>query len=379
MGLEGKRIGLVTASASRLGGGVFEAVVLQASIIRDLGATPVVISLRDEYTDADTPRFDGAPCASLPVIGPRQIGVAPHLATTLAELQLDCAHLHGIWMFPSYAIAEWSRRTGRPYAISPHGMLDPWITSRGRWKKALARLGYERRNWQTASRFHALTDGEARDISRETGRHDLTVIPNPGPPAVDSPSVDREPMIVFMGRIHPKKNLLALVRAWQQLPAGDELPAEARLIIAGWGAEGDVALLRSAMTERPRGIQYVGPVFGEEKARLLAAARFAILPSHSEGLPMAVLEAWAHGTPTLMSENCNLPIGFEAGSALDCGTEPDTIGSCIKSALTLSSAAWRDMQTASLKLAMTQFSRSRVARDWEAFYEGLIGEKGPLQ
>ena len=35
-----------------------------------------------------------------------------------------------------------------------------------------------------------------------------------------------------------------------------------------------------------------------------------ILPSFSEGLPMAVLEAWAYGLPVLMTDHCNLPEGF---------------------------------------------------------------------
>jgi poly(glycerol-phosphate) alpha-glucosyltransferase len=41
-------------------------------------------------------------------------------------------------MYPSRAGLQWARRTGKPYLISPHGMLDPWITGRGRAKKALA-------------------------------------------------------------------------------------------------------------------------------------------------------------------------------------------------------------------------------------------------
>ena len=53
------------------------------------------------------------------------------------------------------------------------------------------------------------------------------------------------------------------------------------------------------------GVTFVGPKFGAEKAELLGKARFTVLPSLSEGLPMAVLDGWAAGVPALISEECN--------------------------------------------------------------------------
>ena len=58
--LHGKRIGLLTASASRLGGGVFEAVAAQADLLRVLDAVPVVIALNDAHSADDAHRFAGA-------------------------------------------------------------------------------------------------------------------------------------------------------------------------------------------------------------------------------------------------------------------------------------------------------------------------------
>lgn len=58
--LTGRRIGLVTTSASRLGGGVFEAVAGQAALLRELGAEPVVLALHDKHSLADAARLPGA-------------------------------------------------------------------------------------------------------------------------------------------------------------------------------------------------------------------------------------------------------------------------------------------------------------------------------
>ena len=372
--LAGRRIGLLTASASRLGGGVFEAVAAHAALLRELGAEPVVVALRDRFSAADAERFAGCELHHAAVRGPRMVGYAPHLAGLLDAAELDLLHLHGIWMYPSHAGAEWARRSGKPYLISPHGMVDPWITRRGRWKKALARWGYERRSWQRASAFHALTAQEALDIDKETGRKDSLVIVNHGPPPAPMPMASRTATILYLGRIHPKKNLAALVRAWSMLELGGQCPPGARLLIAGWGEPQDVAALQRDLASAPGSIHFLGPQFGSDKARLLAEARFMVLPSLSEGLPVAILESWAAGIPVLMSSECNLPIGFEQGAAMDCGMDSASIAAALHRALTIGESEWLAMARAASLLANGPFSRAAVARQWQRAYAALIAK-----
>jgi glycosyltransferase involved in cell wall biosynthesis len=69
-------------------------------------------------------------------------------------------------------------------------------------------------------------------------------------------------------------------------------------------------------------VVFVGAQFGAEKNACYRACDAFILPSLSEGLPMAVLEAWAHAKPVLMTPECNLPEGFATGAALQIGTTP---------------------------------------------------------
>ncbi len=370
--LAGRRIGLLTASASRLGGGVFEAVAAHADLLRGLQAQPVVIALRDAHSEEDAVRFAGCELHHVDVLGPRLVGFAPRLPAVLAGAELDLLHLHGVWMHLSQAGSAWAARSGRPYVISPHGMLDPWITRRGRWKKALARIGYERRSWRRASAFHALTRHEGADIAGETGRQASLVIANPGPEPKPRPLQGRAPTILYLGRIHPKKNLPGLIRAWTMLEQSGLCPAGARLVIAGWGAPQDLDKLRSALHGAPPSISFVGPQFGAEKDRLLSEARFMVLPSLSEGLPVAILDAWAAGTPVLMSSECNLPLGFDHGAAIDCGTDRDSIAAALHCALTMAERDWLKMATAAYRLALGPFSRAAIARQWERAYAMLI-------
>lgn len=375
--LNGKRIGLLTASASRLGGGVFEAVAAQADLLRNLGAVPVVIALDDAHSEADAHRFAGAELHHARVQGPGFFGYSPQLHDLLDAARLDLLHLHGIWMYPSQAASSWAARSGKPLLISPHGMLDPWITSRGRWKKALARAGYERRSWRRAAALHALTQREADDIADESGRTDSLIIANPAPPADPAPATSRAPQIGYLGRIHPKKNLASLVDAWSMLDAAGALPHGARLTIAGWGDPIDVAALQAHLSTGSGKAEFVGPLYGADKARLLNEARFLILPSLSEGLPVAVLEAWAAGTPVLMSSECNLDIGFAKGAAIDCGIDPASIAATLRAALMLDEANWQTMAGAAHELAAGPFSAQAIARQWEAAYAGLMQGSPP--
>ena len=366
--LTGRRIGLLTASASRLGGGVFEAVVAQAEIIAACGGKPIVFALADDHSAADRVRFGNTAVQVVQVSGPRQIGYAPALAVELLAAELDCLHLHGIWMYPSRAGSGWAKETGRGYIISPHGMLDPWITDRGKWKKALARLGYERTGWRRASFLHALTAREAADVARESGRSDSVVIANAAPPVEPTQTGARAPHVAYIGRIHPKKNLLALVAAWSQA----RRPVDSMLTIAGWGDPGDVAALEAAVQAAGPSAQFVGPLYGPAKQALLAQARFMVLPSLSEGLPMAVLEGWAAGTPTVMTSGCNLPEGFASRAAIACGTSPDEIATALEAALALDACAWQAMAANAQALAAGPFSTETIAARWAEAYQRAI-------
>jgi len=363
--LGGLRIGLVTASASRLGGGVFEAVATHAAMLRDLGAEPHIFALGDAFAEEDRARLGPSPVTTTRVLGPRQIGFSPGLVPALLAAEVDCLHLHGIWMYPSAAATRWAARTGRPYFISPHGMLDPWITARGRAKKALARTGYERRSWARATAFHALTSREAEDILRETGRSEVHVVPNAGPePIADGTRPFPQPLLAYIGRVHAKKNLVALVEGWHAAPR----PAGARLVIAGWGDALAVEALRDAIDRGDGSVEFVGPLYGAAKQDLIDRARFVVLPSLSEGLPMAILEAWARGVPTLMTQACNLPEGFAAGAALPCPSDSAGLANALAHALGASEATWRDMAAAARTCARDHFSTPVVAVAWAEIY-----------
>ena len=247
-------------------------------------------------------------------------------------------------------------------------MLDPWLMARGRVQKSLARLAYVDGNLRRATALHALTAAEAGDIRRECGRQDSIVIPNAGPLANPTPILPRPPHVLYIGRIHPKKNLGALVEAWARAQRGPDW----RLTIAGWGADADVAKLKDQIAAAPASVTFAGPVFGAAKQALLDSARYTILPSLSEGLPMAILEGWAAGTPALMSSRCNLPDSFALGAAIDCGLSADSIMRALEQALNRGATEWLAMAKAAHSLATGPFSAGVISAHWAQTYERVL-------
>ncbi|MFC0588676.1 glycosyltransferase [Novosphingobium aquiterrae] len=365
--LQGMRIGLLTASASRAGAGVFEAVLQQAAMIRALGGEALIFALHDAYSDTDAVRFVPSTVATFPVSGPRQFGYAPGLVKALIDAELDLLHLHGIWMYPSRAATQWRRATKRPYLISAHGMLDPTTVNRRPWKKAIGRIGYEQASWRAADAFHALTKQEAANIRGQVGKARVIVIPNAAPmPNADNLRDMPAPKYLFLGRIHAQKNLRALMSAWR-IGAMDR---NGGLLIAGWGDPAEEARVRADADYPGSAVRLLGPVHGAEKQALLASARFMVLPSLGEAMPMSILEGWAAGLPAIISTQSNLPEGIAAGAALACETDPASIAAALRQAAAMNDDEWQAMSRAGVALVEGPFSAQTVAAQWARAYRG---------
>ena len=176
----------VIASLSRNAGGLFESVRrLHQSLAEIPNMSVNVFGLRDEFTDADKAAWSPLNVRAFSTRGPQHFGYAPGLKQTLLELDEDIIHTHGIWMYPSVVVRDWHRKTGRPYLVSPHGMLDPWAVKNSAWKKKLALLFYEREHLQNAACLRALCESEAKAMRAFGLRNPICIIPN----GIDVPEI----------------------------------------------------------------------------------------------------------------------------------------------------------------------------------------------
>ncbi len=381
------KVAMLTAWLSRRGGGVSRVVRGLASQLQGGESCRVeVFGIDDEYAADDPEAWGHVPVSAFPVRGPAAFGFAPRLARALHESRPDLVHVHGLWMYPSVASLNWSRRAGGPRLISPQGMLDAWAIRNSRWKKRLAGWLYENRHLRGAACLHALCEEEARAIRAYGLGNPICVIPS----GVDVPADDggasapwfgqvpeSAKVLLYLGRLHPKKGLVNLLRAWSGLsgtPASDW-----RLVIAGWDQRGHERQLRRlakelAITDR---VVFVGPQFGKAKDAALRNARAFVLASFSEGLPIAVLEAWAYGLPVVMTPQCNLPQGFDVGAALRVEATAESVADGLTQLLALSDRELRLMGDRGRALVEGQFSWNRAASEMLAVYDWVLGGGAP--
>jgi hypothetical protein len=134
-------------SVSRTNGGIFGAErCLQQSLQALPDVSVQVIGLQDAHTEADRAQWAPLNPAAHPVRGPRAFGYAPGLLDGLLRTNADLIYCAGLWKYPSLAALNWSRRTGKPMLVAPHGMLDPWALQNSRLKKQIAGALFQRRN-----------------------------------------------------------------------------------------------------------------------------------------------------------------------------------------------------------------------------------------
>lgn len=391
-------IGFVSDSLSTTAGGIFEIERSLALHLRGLGISVTAWGVRDEPWERVADEWDGIECRLRERSGPRIFGYVPGLVSDLEDSDCELLHLQHLWMYPSVAVHRWHRRTGRPYLVTANGMLEPWTLSRSKWIKRAAALCYENRMLRSAASLQANTEKEAADFRAYGLRNPICLIPN----GVALPEVSSsEPLrqrsggprvLLFLGRLHPKKGLVNALRAWAEV-MGEEVRGTGReawqFVIAGWdqGGHGDElkALCRELgldYSDNPSGnsdsaspapVIFNGPAFGKEKDALMRKAEAFILPSFSEGLPMAVLEAWAYGIPVLMTDHCNLPEGFAAGAAIRIGTEVPGIAGGLRELFQGSPGDLEAMGGAGRTLVEEQFTWPKVAAQMKEVYEWMLG------
>jgi len=384
----------VLTSVSRRAGGLFESVrCLHRSLAELPGMEVRVLGIEDEFTREDLPTWRPTTVEAYPMVGWRQFAYSPGLRRRLlGPDQSDIVHTHGIWEYPSIAVTAWHRKFRRPYLVSPHGMLDPWAVRNSSWKKRLAAVLYERDHLAGAACIHALCKPEVQAIRRFGLTNPVCIIPNgvelpPEPEghpstAEDSPfgpAIGGRKVLLYLGRIHPKKGLINLLRAWKaHVDANRALANSWALAIAGWDRGGHEAELRRMTMECgvEDSVHFLGPRFGREKDACYRACDAFILPSVSEGLPLVVLEAWSHGKPVLMTPECNLPEGFAARAALRIGGDVAGIAEGMRDLFALSDGERQGIGESGLALVKERFTWSKIAGDMASVYGWLLGN-GP--
>lgn len=375
-------LGILTTSLSSGAGGLFESVRLPANLMHQRGHNVSVYGVADTALADVRDAWKVDHFRAFPSIGPKRFGYAPGLTSELKAHSYDALHLHGLWNHTSVVARGWNRANDGALVISPHGMLDPWAQRNSQIKKAVAKWAFENANLRSAAVLRALCWAEADAIEALGLGVPIAVIPN----GISLPESDYVPVhpadtsrkrLLFLGRIHPKKGIAELIEAWAIAGAkSSALRDDWILQIAGWD-DGDHLqhLVRLVQERGLTNVEFSGPLFGAAKLDAYANCDAFILPSYSEGMPMTVLEAWAHRKPVLMTHACNIPEGFVAGGAYRIENPPQSLAAALLYHLDQPSSL-EETGERGRKLVEERFTWERIVDQHIALFTWLSG-RGP--
>lgn len=321
--------------------------------------------------------------------GPGAIGFAPELGGLLDQLARDAhaIHSHGLWLYLDGAAAGVARRQKLPHIISVHGMMEPYAWNRSRPKKAVAGALFQSRALRDARVLHALVPGEVENIRQLGFSNAVALVPNgvnlsevddlPARAVFDAlvPAAKDRKILLFLARLHPKKGLLHFLPAWKRALSLSGA-CDWHFVIAGPDEGQHRAELEAlvATLELQNHVSFVGLLGGETKRAALGAACAFVLPSHSEGFSMSLLEALAARLPLLITPGCNFPESVRAGAALCVEANENAALEGLQQLFSLSSSQLETMGRNGRALVERDYTWSSVAQKWQAVYGWCCGQ-----
>lgn len=243
----------------------------------------------------------------------------------------DAIIIHGLWQYHSFATIHTLIKLRKFHDVNvprvyvmPHGMLDPYFQkAKGRKLKAW-------RNWlywkfiEGKVVNHAdgvlFTTQEELELARTTFRpyrpkKELCIGYGITPPphlhnnmitafSSSAPNLAGKPYLLFLSRIHEKKGVDLLLKAYLYLKSQALILPD--LVIAGPGLETTYGRSMLALASGQPCIHFTGMLTGEAKWGALYGCQAFILPSHQENFGIAVVEALVCEKPVLISNQVNI-------------------------------------------------------------------------
>lgn len=256
---------------------------------------------------------------ALNTIGPDHLGITPGLISkrNFAGENFDIIHQHGAFLPISLFTKSLSKKI--KVLISPHGLFEPERLEMQSRKKVIARLLFENSNFKNSACLVACSEQEALNLEALNFDVPIAILPN----GIEEDFLLKETsleerasfrkkknipedkkVLLFISRIHPLKGLVLLLEVLSKMK--DQFQkSNWLLVIAGIDENNHQEELNNLVKDYglEEIVQFVGPVFGEEKILMFDVASTFILPSMNENFGIVIIEALARGIPVITTKN----------------------------------------------------------------------------
>jgi glycosyltransferase involved in cell wall biosynthesis len=292
----------------------------------------------------------------------------------------DAIVIHGLWRYTSAGAWRALRGHRVPYFVFPHGMLDPYFKRAFPWKHLQKDICWRVAEQRVVRDARAIlfTCEEERLRARLTFRpyacRERVVglgITRPAGDAVEEkqeflaayPQLSGKRVVLFLGRIYPKKGCDLLIQAFARMERRD--PA-LHLVLAGpdecgWRSELERLAVRLSVGDR---VVWTGPLYGALKWGAMRAADVFVLPSHAENFGIAVAEAMACGLPVLVSKEVNIWREIESdGAGMAAADDLEGTAALLDRWLSMPDPEREQMRANALRSFSERFELNRFAHE----------------
>jgi glycosyltransferase involved in cell wall biosynthesis len=293
----------------------------------------------------------------------------------------DLVHANAVFSYANLP-AYWACQQQKiPYLVTPRGMLEPWALSYKAWKKRLYYNLFEKPALQQASAIQTLAKKEAEGVKILDLKAPIVVVPNgvhkqdfetlPEPENFYSkfPETRNKTLILFLGRIDPKKGLDLLSTAFAKIHT---LFPHTHLIVAGQDNIGYLSVVKDYFAQAGciDAVTFTGMLTGSLKHSALAAANIYVAPSYSEGFSMSVLEGMASGLPCVITTGCNFSEAASAQAAYVVDVNAEELADALTKCLQNPQQA-KQMGNRARQLVFENYTWERVASQLIEIYMSI--------
>lgn len=282
---------------------------------------------------------------------------------------INIIHIHGVWTYPNYIAGRYAIDNNIPYVLSPHGMYEPYIWSKGVIKKKIYFKLIAVNVFRKATIFHSITNQETNNIKSLFNTKNIVELPNLIAFSKFEEKLElKEKYILFLGRINPKKGLELLINSLCNIKTHN-----VKLKIAGGFNNHKIKLeniIKNLNLEDK--VEFLGQVKGLEKENLIKNAWVMVAPSYSEVIGMVNLEAGLFKTPMITTYQTGLLQEWNKNGGILINPNKKELTLAMQQALNWTEKERKERGEKLHKFVKENYSWKERIRDWLNLYEKVL-------